>query len=523
VVGVVATAFPAASEAGREMLAAGGNAVDAAVAAAWALCVCEPSGSGLGGQTVLLIHLSSGRTVFVDGQSYAPAAVSRRTVGRAEQRRGHRACTIFTTPATLAYAQERYGNLSLSQALEPAIRLAEDGFGITALQRRQLAWCRSSLAATPAARRFVFRDARSYRTGDLFRQRELAAALRRIAAEGAEDFYRGEIGRAIVDDMRRNGGLLDADDLAHLDAPVERTPLSASFRGYGVLTVPPPGGGGVLLSALALLEQLLTDGAAGGVERWYAALAEATHAAFAEREEVSSSGTDPLRAVAAAPAHDGQAKALAHLRTPAVLARGSDGEEPGETTHLCTADAQGNVVSLTQSIQSLFGAKVANDRYGFLYNNYLTTCRRRQGHPHRLRAHCFPRSNAAPTLLLARQDAGANGAGGGTPVLALGAAGSRRIISSLLHVLSGVVDRRLGLAEAIVLPRAHARLSGKVSLERPAATAEVCRALAERSFAVEMRPACSLRMGAVQAIEFRDDGVMLGAADPRRDGTAVGL
>src|SRR5262245_2825740 len=113
---MVATAFPAASEAGREMLAAGGNAVDAAVAAAW-----ELSGSGLGGQTVLLIRLRSGRTVFIDGQSYAPAAVSPKTVARTAQRRGHRACTVFTTPATLAYAQERYGKLSLPQALEPAI------------------------------------------------------------------------------------------------------------------------------------------------------------------------------------------------------------------------------------------------------------------------------------------------------------------------------------------------------------------------------------------------------------------
>jgi gamma-glutamyltranspeptidase / glutathione hydrolase len=141
----VVTAFPDASAAGAEMLRTGGTAVDAALAAAWALAVCEPSGSGLGGQSVLLIRSADGRVVVLDGHSRAPAAASRREISRVEQRRGHRATTVPTTVATLAHAQARFGSLPLARVLEPAIRLAEDGYGITPLQRRQLRWCQVAL------------------------------------------------------------------------------------------------------------------------------------------------------------------------------------------------------------------------------------------------------------------------------------------------------------------------------------------------------------------------------------------
>ena len=144
--GMAATAFPAASEAACEMLRSGGNAIDAAVAAAWALSVCEPSSSGLGGQTTMLIRLSTGRSLVIDGHSHAPAAVSVERVSRDQQKIGHRACVIPSTPATLDYAQRRYGRVRPERVLEPAIRLAEGGYAITRLQRRQLRWCQHSLS-----------------------------------------------------------------------------------------------------------------------------------------------------------------------------------------------------------------------------------------------------------------------------------------------------------------------------------------------------------------------------------------
>jgi gamma-glutamyltranspeptidase / glutathione hydrolase len=510
--GVVTTAHPAATAAGCEILRCGGNTVDAAAAAAWALAVCEPSGSGLGGQTTMLVRAASGQTVAVDGHSRAPAAASKRTVTRSQQHAGHRASTVPTTPATLDHIWKRWGSLSLTRVLEPAIALAEDGFEVTELHSRQLGWCRKALNASTGGRHFL-RDGRRYLAGERFRQPQLARCLARLAREGIEDFYSGEVARATVRDMKRNDGLIDAADLQWIGPPLERQPLEISYGDHKVLTIPPPGGGVELLLALRLLDRLSEDGRAHEPELWYARIADVTSVAFAEREH------DPAH-----PDHwsdelgdlllgDERVDTLAHGIPSQPLVAAGPGEEAGETTHLCVADAEGNVVSLTQSIQSLFGAKVGCDELGFLYNNYLTTCPRRP-HRYRLGPLACARSNAAPTLVVGR-------GGDGAPVLALGGAGSRRIVSAVLHAVSGVLDRGVSLPEALDQPRAHARPSGTVWLERPAARSDVVRSLRSRFREIEIKPALSYCMGAVQGIEFRD-GRAYGAADPRRDGVARG-
>jgi gamma-glutamyltranspeptidase/glutathione hydrolase len=521
--GMATTAFPAATEAAWEMLRAGGNAIDAAVAAAWALTVCEPSGSGLGGQTVMLIYLHPGKTVVIDGHSRAPAAVSTRQVSRRQQESGYRACTIPSTPATLGFAQESYGVLSAARVLEPAIRLAEDGYPISKLQRRQMGWCRAGLLGSPATAGLFLNAGRAFQVGDLFQQKELAATLRRLARYGIDDFYHGEIARTIAEDMARHGGVLTETDLAGLKLPVEREPLSVRYRGYEVVSVPPPGGGLQVLLALKICEHLDLAGPDSDAVAWYESLAEVVHVVFREREQWPVSPGCPAPAFSRWLLGNTRARSLADAIRNQVGqgASATTTEEPGETTHLCTTDGAGNVVALTQSIQSLFGAKVANVRCGFLYNNYLSTCPR-YPHPYQLGSGCLPRSNAAPTLLL-RSRGCSPGQVAGVPFLALGAAGSRRITSALLHVISSLVDRALPLAEALALPRVHATLSRKVWVERPAATAQLRTRLKKRFRAVRVRAPHSYGMGAVQAIQFAEDGTMIGAADPRRDGTAVGI
>jgi gamma-glutamyltranspeptidase/glutathione hydrolase len=508
---VVTTAHPAATAAGCEILRRGGNAIDAAVAAAWALAVCEPSGSGLGGQTTALVRAASGQAVAVDGHSRAPAAASKRTVTRSQQHAGHRASTVPTTPATLDHIWKRWGSLSRMRVLEPAIALAEDGFEVTELHSRQLRWCSQRLNGSPGGRHFL-RDGRRYLPGERFRQPQLARCLARLAREGIDDFYCGELARAAVRDMERNDGLIDAADLQWVGPPLERPPLEIPYGDHKVMTMPPPGGGVELLLALRLLDRLSENGWAHEPELWYARIAEVTSVAFAERER------DPAH-----PDHwsdefgdlllgEERVDTLARcIPSQPLLAAGPGREEPGETTQLCAADAEGNVVSLTQSIQSLFGAKVGCDELGFLYNNYLTTCPRRP-HRYRLGPLACARSNAAPTLVVAT---GVDSA----PLLALGAAGSRRIVSALLHAISGVLDRGLPLPAALYQPRAHARPSRTIWLERPAATPDVVMALGGRFREIEIKPALSYCMGAVQGIEFRD-GSAQGAADPRRDGVA---
>ena len=286
--GVVATAFPSATPAGLEMLQAGGNAIDAAVAAAWALAVCEPSGSGLGGSTILLIHNPNGRTFLINGQSCAPAAVSKATVRRRQQMKGYRACTVPSTVAALGFAHTRYGLLPLGRVMEPAIRLAEEGYAVTPLQRRQQRQCLTDLSAHAGARRLFLKDGRPFRRGDVFRQPELAATLRRLALAGTEDFYRGQIARDIAEHMARVGGLLTQEDLAGAPVPTEGEPVAVGYRDYQVLSTPPPAGGVQLLFALKVLEQFSPKDLSGKVDDWYEILAEVIHAVFRERDRLAA-------------------------------------------------------------------------------------------------------------------------------------------------------------------------------------------------------------------------------------------
>lgn len=512
-----------------EILRAGGNAIDAAVAAAWALAVCEPSGSGLGGQTIMLIRLANGRCTIIDGHSYAPKGVSVEKLTRAEQKKGYGACTIPSTAATLGFAQQRYGVLTLEKVMEPAIRLAEEGYTMTKLQRRQLNWCRRDLQKNPAAARLFLNNGSAFKVGDTFRQETLATTLRRLARHGTEDFYHGQIAQLIADDMKQHGGLITAEDLSRCVLPVERQPISADYGEYNVLTVPPPAGGLQLLSGLKIIEQLSCDGRLRDIESWYQAVAEAIYTVFRERKRFAIQPrdfTDSLYRWLLSEERAGNFSSEIRVGRP-PLAVGTSTEEPGETTHLCTADDRGNVVSLTQSIQSLFGAKVANGRLGFLYNNYLTTCPRRP-HPYQLASHCTPRSNAAPTLVLTGGSSHASASAGspqGTrrPVLALGAAGSRRITSAILQVIYNVVDREMALDEAMASPRVHALQSRRLYIERAAVTESLLKALEGRFRKVIIKPVRSYTMGAVQAIAFKEDGTLTGAADPRRDGTASGF
>jgi gamma-glutamyltranspeptidase/glutathione hydrolase len=513
--GAVATAFPDATEAALEILRAGGNAIDAAVAAAWALSVCEPSASGIGGQTVLLIRLVDGEIRVIDGHSYGPAAASCATISKEQQRVGYRSCTIPSTPAALQYAHQEYGILTRHRVMTPAIHLAETGYRLTKLQHRQM---RQAAGRSGAPGRLHLLLSRSTEPGGLFRQPQLARTLRRLADVGIEDFYTGEVGRRIARDMAEQGGLITEQDLADFALPAEAEPISATYRDYTVVSVPPPGGGLVLLQALKILEQLTPAGGRLSDNAWYEAIAATVFSVFSARE------AQPI-----APEHLDSALRrwlLSDLRAERIVAEITSGggiarekagfrEEPGDTTHLSVADRWGNVVALTQSIQSVFGAKVANHELGFFYNNYLRTCLRRSAHPSALGPHCRPRSNAAPTLVL-RSDLPAS------PVaLVLGAAGSRRITSALLQVISLVLDRGLDIVAAVAAPRLHALVSRAAWIEAPAASATLLARLEPRFSPVLIKRRHHYALAAVQALQFTRTGDVMAAADPRRDGTAA--
>lgn len=511
---MVATAHPEATAAALSILRDGGNAVDAALAAAWALSVVEPSGSGLGGQATMLIHRPGHGEVVVDGHSHGPASLSRKSVSRSEQRRGPKSCTVPSMPATLGAAHQQFGQLPLAATLAPSVRLAEEGFQVTRLLRRHVQWCRGALAANPAAAAIFLPKGRPPKVGSVLRQPALGATLRRLARAGVEDFYRGELAADIAADMAATHGLITADDLRSFDLPVIREAIGVDYRGYEVVSVPPPGGGLQILLALRLAEALELDRHRNDPIEWYAGLATIIHAVFQERvrwplhpELVTSS---MLRWLLSRERATEIANELARGKPPTV--RSSEG--PGDTTHLCVVDRSGMAVSLTQSIQSLFGAKVANEKLGFVYNNYLTTCPRYR-HPSRLGPLAMPQSNAAPTMVFAHE-------GGRAPRLILGSAGSRRISSSIFEVLTNVIDRGMDLPAALDAPRIHVTLSRRPMLERRIASPAMEAALAARFRSSRIKADRSYAMGAVQAIARGENG-WVGAADPRREGTADGF
>ena len=256
--GMVASAFPNATEAGTRILAEGGNAVDAACAVGFALGVCEPQASGIGGQTVAVLHID-GETFALDGSSRVPSLAHTERIEHDRERRiGHRATTVPSTPAAFNWLHSRYGKLPWAEVIRPALEIARDGYAITALQRRlqERELENFDRAGGSGARYFLKNGETPYEPGDLFRQPQLADVLEAIARGGVEAFYQGAIAEQIDADMRANDGFLRTDDLALIPWPIVRRVLRRRYRSVTLATMPPPGAGPVLLLVMMMLNHL---------------------------------------------------------------------------------------------------------------------------------------------------------------------------------------------------------------------------------------------------------------------------
>lgn len=502
--GAIATAHYKATEAGVEMLASGGNAFDAAVAAAFALGVCEPQASGLGGQTMAMIHHPETRkTVTLDGSSRAPNRVTPELLSRKERRRGYRGTTVPSTPATLAYMLEHYGTLPLSRVLEPAIRIAEEGFQVSALQRALVRRERRHLRAGTAAQFFLREGERTYPAGSILRQPVLANTLRRVAAFGIEDFYTGEIAKLIHEDMVKNDGLLRDDDLAQIPYPIERRPLTCKFLGGRVFTVPPPGAGRTLIEMLNVYQELPENRRNPDTPRGAVAIAEVMRRAFLDRQD------RPFDASFFPQVSEKEMHKPEYAKLVAgQISRRLRGH--GETTHLSVMDKDNNTVALTQSIESVFGACVATPELGFLYNNYLSAFEYEDiSHPYYLRPNAVPWGSVAPSIIFR----------GRKPWLAIGSPGSERITSSIFQILIRLQNQ--SPFAAVDAPRIHCSLDSKVSLEISRIRNDIPKTLRRFGFEIDERDPYSFFMGCVQMVMRERDGY-IGVADPRRDGSAAG-
>jgi gamma-glutamyltranspeptidase/glutathione hydrolase len=502
--GMVSTAHYRATEAGVAILRQGGNAMDAAVAAAFALGVCEPAASGLGGQTMILFRGADlGKTIALDGSSRAPHRATPGLLGRDERRRGYRSTTVPSTPATLGYASSRYGKLDLATVLAPAISLAEEGYEVTDLQRTLTRRERRHLMAGSAGPLFLRDGRKSYPAGARFKQPALARTLRSLARRGVEDFYTGRIARAIDADMTRNEGLIQRDDLAQIPWPVERRPLSCRFESLRVMTFPPPAAGRTLVEMLHILSHVPARDRDPDTPRGAVMLAEVIRKAFLDRRD------RPFDPELYAQVEEKQMLSSEYARVTARRIR-RDLAHRGETTHLSTMDADGNVVALTQSIERVYGACVATPELGFLYNDYMSAFEYEDiSHPYYLRPNAVPWASVAPTIVFK----------GRRPWLAIGSPGSERITPSIVQVLLRLESHTP--FEAVDAPRLHCTLDRTVSLEASRMRDDIPLELEKLGFKIKERDPYSFYLGCVQLV-MRDRRELIGVADPRRDGAAGG-
>jgi gamma-glutamyltranspeptidase / glutathione hydrolase len=478
---MVASVHELASRAGVQVMQAGGNAVDAAVAVGFALAVVHPQAGNLGGGGFMLIRLADGKTHFVDYREKAPAAATvnmyldaQGNVIEDASTIGYKAIGVPGSVAGMVFAEKKYGKLSLERVMAPAIKLAEEGFVLTAEDARDLRDDKY-LGEFPESRRIFLRDGNNYKPGEMFQQPELARTLKRISGQ-PDDFYHGAMARELAATIQKGGGLITIDDLAHYEVK-EREAVQGSYRDYEIISAPPPSSGGItLIEILNILEGYNLAKLGGRSAQAMHLTLEAFRRAFFDRAEFLGDPDFSKIPVAQLidkrygaawresidPAH---ASASKDLRRPAIFSqleqyaavrsRSAAVAEPDHTTHYSVVDRGGNAIAVTTTLNAWFGSRVTAEGLGFLLNNEMDDFAAKQGVPNAYGliqgpANAIgpgqrPLSAMAPTIVL--KD--------GKLFLVLGSPGGPRIISTVANILIGVVDYQRNIQEAVNAPRFH--------------------------------------------------------------------
>jgi gamma-glutamyltranspeptidase/glutathione hydrolase len=478
--GMVVSVHHLASDAGLEILRAGGNAVDAAVATGFALAVVHPAAGNLGGGGFMLLRSSDGHATFIDYREKAQLAATETMYqdehgnvipGNSLQSSviGYRSIATPGSVAGMVYAERKYGKLGLARVMAPAIKLAGEGFVLTAEEAHELT--DPDLAKFADSKRIFQRDGNLYTTGETFRQPELARTLTRIAAD-PDDFYRGKLARELVDEVHKGGGLLTLDDLAQYSA-VERAPVTGTFHNYTVISAPPPSSGGiVLISALNILAGFdlakLGDRSAQSIHL----ITEAYRRAYMDRTDYLGDpdyNTIPAAALTAMPYADAWRASVdltsatpsaslvrpAGFLPPAPTTAGHRRVESQDTTHYSVVDAQGNAVAVTTTLNDSFGSHVTAGSLGFLLNDEMDDFASKMGVPNMFGliqgpANAIapgkrPLSSMTPTIVL--ED--------GKLRYVLGSPGGARIITTVANIFLSAAESGLNIQQAVDAPRFH--------------------------------------------------------------------
>ncbi len=532
--GMIVTGQPLATEAGLEVLKKGGNAIDAAVTIGFVMAVTLPRAGNIGGGGFMLVKSAdSDDVVAIDYREKAPAKATRDMYLDAEgnadsnlSRYTHLAAGVPGSVAGLAYALEKYGTLSLEEALAPAIKYAEEGYILNEKHVGDIRSREKQLRGFPATEKVFFKgDGSMYEIGDLFVQPDLAKTLKAIAKDGSKAFYEGEIADLIVKQMEANGGLITKEDLANYE-PAIRKPVHGTYRDHDIFSMCPPSSGGAhIVQILNILEAFDISYLGHNSAATIHLMAEAMKRAYVDRSEYLGD-TDfvdvPLKGITS--------KAYAtELRNQISRFRASDssqiksGNAPGyesdETTHFSIVDKYGNAVSNTYTINFSFGSRIVVEGAGFLLNNEMDDFSAKPGVPNAygliggdanaVEPNKKMLSSMSPTIVL--KD--------GKVFLVTGSPGGARIITTTLQVIMNVIDHGMNIQEAVNAPKVHHQwLPEEIRIEK-GISLDTIKILMQMGHPVTLKGP----MGAASSVLVdQETGLLYGATDPRRQGSASG-
>src|SRR5687767_9587912 len=537
--GIVASTNEVASHVGVEIMKRGGNAVDAAIAVAFALAVTHPAAGNLGGGGFMMIRLKDGRTTLIDYREMAPSLAHRDVYldknqepikGEGGSLVGYRAAGVPGTVRGMELALKKYGSgkLTWAQLVEPARRLAANGFSVTYSLARSLRSSRDYLSTYAETKRVYLKGGALYNEGELFQQPELAATFARLQRFGPNEFYEGETARLIAADMKRNNGLMTLEDLRGYIAK-ERTPLRGNYRGHEIISAPPPSSGGaVLIQMLNILEGFDLQKLEASSSERYHLMAEAMRRAFADRAEYMGD-TDFVKVPVAGlidKAYAGTLRATINTdrasSSTEVRAGRPAGYESEDTTHFTVVDAEGNAVSNTYTLNNSYGSAAVAKGTGFLLNDEMDDFAAKPGTPNlygliqgernAVAPRKRPLSAMTPTIVL-RKD--------GSFWFTVGTPGGPTIINTVFCVITNVVDHGMNIQQAIDFPRIHHQwLPDELVFEPYGLSGDTQKALTGMGHKLGR----ARYLGDAEGIMIEEKtGIRLGATDPRRsDGPAVG-
>ena len=524
--GMVVSQNETASRVGADILKRGGNAVDAAIAIGFALAVTLPRAGNIGGDGFMTLYeAKTGQVHVIDFRSVAPRSATldrfldEKGKERPEASVGYIAPSLPGTVAGLHLAHRKYGKLPWGALVQPAIDLAAEGVALTPDEAFVFGWGKERLSTSAAARATFYKaDGSLYRAGERLKQPALAWSLRQIARGGADAFYKGEIARRFAADMARRGGLITMADLAAY-RPVERQPLVGTYRGHTIYTTPPASAGGAtLLNMLNILEHFDLKPLGAGSAASLHLMAETMKLGYADRYRVLGDTdfvTVPVRGFISKDYAAQRAKLVSRERARPVQEMGEGDPwrfESPQTTHFSVADAAGNAVSTTYTLGADFGSGVMIEGTGILLNNQMNNFSHEQALAARTKKDQPPLNAMAPGKRMLSTMMPTIVFKGGKPWLITGTPGGSTIIDTVLQLVVNTIDFGLNVDEATHQPRIYQGTTDSLRVE-PNFNPDTVAALKARGH----RITSDETMGSAQSIMI-ENGLFLGAADPRRPG-----